>query len=179
MPAAKTWTPEMDAVLIKYLKLETREQIAERLGKTRSAVTGRVDRLGLSGTVAPGTAKKWTDDEVQFLKDNLSEMTMTEMARDLGRGLSAVSKKMEALGIRPVRRIQQSAQLYHAPKKSKPVVEIPPTARPWLTRMRGECKYPYGPRGNVLSCCAPEWMGSGYCESHAALCGGYIRKVAA
>lgn len=178
MPAAKTWTPEMDAVLIKYLKLETREQIAIRLGKSKGAVTGRVDRLGLAGTVVPGSAKKWSDEEVQFLRESLSSMTLTEMARQLGRGLSSVSKKMEALGIRPPRRIQQSAQLYHLPKKSKPVIVAPDTARPWLTRLRGECKYPYGPRGAVMSCCAPEWMESGYCESHAALCGGYRRKAA-
>lgn len=46
---------------------------------------------------------------------------------------------------------------------------IPLTARPWLTRERGECVYPYGPRGEIHSCCQPVWNETGYCENHYAV----------
>jgi len=55
---------------------------------------------------------------------------------------------------------------------------IPDFARPWLTRALGECAYPYGPRGQVHSCCKPVFGVSQWCESHHALC-TTERKVAA
>jgi len=60
------------------------------------------------------------------------------------------------------------------PKARKGPVEDPQTipdfARPWLTRALGECAYPYGPRGQVHSCCKPVFGVSQWCESHHALC---------
>jgi len=55
---------------------------------------------------------------------------------------------------------------------------IPDFARPWLTRSMGECSYPYGPRGNIHSCCKPVFGVSQWCESHHALC-TTERKIAA
>lgn len=44
-----------------------------------------------------------------------------------------------------------------------------PNARPWMERGFGECKFPLGERGEILSCCNPVSRG-GYCEGHAAVC---------
>jgi hypothetical protein len=172
------WTPEMDAILRRYIHTEKREDIGARLGMSKAAVISRAKRIGLGGKTAPGTARPWDDEEITFMRENVSAMSMTQIGKELGRSISAVSRKLEALGIKPAVRVGPQFVVYHAPRKAKPVIEIPATARPWLTRLRGECKYPYGPRGAVMSCCAPEWMESGYCENHAALCGGYRRKAA-
>lgn len=55
---------------------------------------------------------------------------------------------------------------------------IPEFARPWLSRVHGECSYPYGPRGQIHSCCKPVFGVSQWCESHHALC-TTDRKIAA
>ena len=58
------------------------------------------------------------------------------------------------------------------PKVAPPKPEaVPATARPWLTRLEGECRAPIGePNADMLMCCAPAGHGTGgdYCEGHAA-----------
>lgn len=47
---------------------------------------------------------------------------------------------------------------------------MPLTARPWLTRQPGECAFPFGERGSVMSCCAP--TEETYCPAHRKAMGG-------
>lgn len=47
--------------------------------------------------------------------------------------------------------------------------ETPATARPWLTRKKGECRWPLGePSADMLMCCARAGHGpdGDYCEPH-------------
>lgn len=44
-------------------------------------------------------------------------------------------------------------------------------AKPWQERTFGECAYPLGERGEILSCCAP--TEEAYCRDHRRLMGGY------
>lgn len=173
---ARKWTPDMDAIIRRYIGVEDRDKIAARLNTTKSAVNGRVKRLNLN-IRAPYVARQWTQEEVSYLRENVDSMSMTQMGLELDRSTSAVSRKLEALGIRPERPVKGSAT-YLAPKKTKAPEIVPLTARPWLTRTNRECKYLYGERHAYLACCASVWMETGYCEAHAALCGGY-RRVAA
>lgn len=76
----------------------------------------------------------------------------------------------------------QRAGTTRGPKARKGPAEdpqvIPDFARPWLTRALSECSYPYGPRGNIHSCCKPVFGVSQWCESHHALC-TVERRIAA
>lgn len=72
--------------------------------------------------------------------------------------LAAMARKGTTLGPRA-----------KAGPKEEPNI-IPDFARPWLTRALGECSYPYGPRGNIHSCCKPVFGVSQWCEAHTALC---------
>lgn len=47
---------------------------------------------------------------------------------------------------------------------------VPATARPWLSRLPGECAFPFGERAAVFSCCAP--TEETYCPAHRAVMGG-------
>lgn len=167
------WTPELDEVLAIYADKETREQIAKRVGMTKGAVIGRMRRLGLTG-LSPMAPKPWTQYEDDYLRENVGKMTQADMGRELGRESSSISIRLKKLGLR----LDRAPTTYLTPKKAKAPEVVPLTARPWLTRTNRECKYLYGERHAYLACCAPVWMETGYCEAHAALCGGY-RRVAA
>lgn len=174
----RKWTPEMDAILRRYIDTESRDKIAARLGMgmTARAVIGRSHRLNIQPR-SSNVSRQWTDEEVNYLRANLDTMSMGAMGRKLDRSTSAVSLKLTALGIKPAQPVRPQVS-YLTPKKTKATEVIPLTARPWLTRTNRECKYLYGERHAYLACCAPVWMETGHCETHAALCGGY-RRVAA
>lgn len=170
---ARKWTPEMDAILERFAEKESREQIGKRLNMSKGAVIGRMRRLGLTG-LSPEAPKPWSEEEDAFLRENVGSMTQADMGRELNREASSISLRLKKLGLR----LERTPPVYLTPKKAKAVEVVPLTARPWLTRTNRECKYLYGERHAYLACCAPVWMETGMCESHAALCGGY-KKVAA
>ena len=170
----RKWTPEMEAIVRRYLHSETREQIGKRLGVSKASVISFVKRMDMIG-LSPHVPKPWTEDEDTFLRDNVGSMSQADMGRELGRDSSSVSRRLDKLNIKIVRLVTT----YVAPKAVKPSQVIPLTARPWLTRTSRECKYLYGQRHAYLACCAPVWGDTGHCESHAALCGGYKKVMAA
>lgn len=186
-PQKITWTPERTATLLKMIKTSTYDQIAKATGVSRNNVASKAGRMGLK---RPTLETSFTAEDQAYIMDNYQDMSMTDIAKELGRTTGWMSGKFKQLGIAPsgkrkvpVRTFVKPkavATTYATPKNTmKTVTETPPdTARPWLTRLRGECTYPYGERGNIHSCCAPVWRGTGMCEDHAALCGGY-QKVAA
>lgn len=53
---------------------------------------------------------------------------------------------------------------------SVPIIADVSNARPWLERERGQCAFPLGLRGAVMSCCAP--TEETYCPSHRKAMGG-------
>lgn len=61
------------------------------------------------------------------------------------------------------------------PYKPEPILADVTNARPWLTREKGECAFPLGERGAILSCCAP--TEGTYCPAHRQAMGG-VQKPA-
>lgn len=115
-------------------------EIGRRLGMTRMKVQSKAARMKLPMNRGTPVVRK---------KANRSYDTVAAAAR---------ARKGTTMKPRP----------QAGPKEESNV--IPLTARPWLSRQRGECAYPYGPRGQIHSCCKPVWSEGIYCESHAALC---------
>lgn len=175
-PRQLKWTPEMDAMIKRYINVLTRGEIAKKIGKgaTAAAVISRAARLNLQG-VSPQAPQQWTQDEDLFLREHVGTMSQKEMGEELGRDPSSVSRRLDKLNLK----VERSVVTYIAPKAVKPSQVIPLTARPWLTRTSRECKYLYGHRHAYLACCEPVWGETGHCEEHAALCGGYKKVMAA
>lgn len=173
-PKQRKWTPEMEAVVRRYIHTETREEIGKRLGVSKASVISFVKRMNMVG-LSPDVPRPWTEEEDAYIRANVGKVTQRDMAEELGRIRSSVFRRVEKLGLKSVR---AAPVTYIAPRaRPKPVEEMPLTARPWIEFRKGECKYPYGERFNYLACCAPVWKEGNYCEAHAALCGGY-KKVA-
>ena len=70
------------------------EQLAQRLGRTRSAVQIRVVTLKLECKV-----DKWTEDDIDYLKKNYLQMTYQQIGQKIGRTWTAVAAKAEKMGI--------------------------------------------------------------------------------
>ena len=159
-----TWT-DARVALISRLWAEgvSASGIAEALGEvSRSAVLGKLHRLGLLGSRVPASAPRRYEARAQ--------------ASAAAHGLAPQTPATQV--VRPA-----AAQIAAPPRASAP--PTPPSSpwreaafkplagtapRPWLTREPGECAFPVGGEGEAtVSCCAPTRRGSAYCTAHHAI----------
>lgn len=86
------WKPEEDQYLSTWYGEIGAQEIANKLGRSKSVVYARATRLGLKGRVI-----SWTDQEVSFLKKNYVNVGARESARKLHRTIQAVHAKAREL----------------------------------------------------------------------------------
>jgi GcrA cell cycle regulator len=143
------WTAERKAELRKlWIAGQSASQIAKHLKVTRNAVIGKVHRLGMSGRAAASAP------------DRLARVP--KVKRDVVRSTNQAKGAI-------VRKQRQDDVPAPAPKvdlQPIPLTVESPNARPWMERRGGECKWPLGERGAIMSCCNPIWRRD-YCEGHA------------
>lgn len=191
------WTEQEDAILVREAALKKTSTeigaiIKAQTGKTRTrdAIIARAHRIkiALYGTKPYSV---WDDPaRTEFLRElwkrGLSQNVMAaQMTAKFGEKFSigAIASKGASSGIAKEFNRQKIANLSRPisrpkpapkPRVVKPVPQAVPvdtsSARPWLTRLRGECKYPLGEAGDIHSCCAPVFGNTGYCQAHAAIC---------
>ena len=82
-----------------------------------------------------------------------------EAAKKVARALNVVLK-------RPVYKLPVEPKASDRPQ----IVADVSNARPWLERAFGQCAFPIGERGAVMSCCAP--TEETYCALHRQIMGG-------
>lgn len=183
---AYTWHPERIEQLRK-LKAEgkTDVEIGSVMGLHEKSVekARRRFKIGSLRSTGQNPSRQWSEAEVkQMLTLWNSGVKPLEIGKRMGRTRMQIEGKATRLGLARVNVPKVVRPLSPKPEGKKvvrlrPVAGpkedlsvIPLTARPWLTRERGECNFPYGQRGNIHSCCAPVWNETTYCESHFALC---------
>jgi hypothetical protein len=121
-------------------------RISAKFGKkvTRNAVIGKAHRLGLAH---------------EFPRDGNKDR---EAARV--RGKMAAREKAAKRDRRHLERAEAA----------KPILADVSYARPWMERANGQCAFPLGERGSVMSCCFP--TDETYCAAHRQAMGG-LRKA--
>lgn len=159
------WPVEAVAMLKKlYAKGLTHGQIARKLpnAPTRNAVIGKAKRLidlGLMQHRGGNEAAARHAIRASTLRTKPHEKS--SFGRNLLRDTRAAAKPPNNHDDTP-----------RPPKAPPPPKEaVPATARPWLTRLEGECRAPIGePTADMLMCCARAGYGTNgdYCERHAA-----------
>lgn len=179
-PVVIKWTPDRIKEASAMMSTHSYTDIGAHFGVSKNSVASMAKRYGFKGTFKK--VDVLDADEQQYMLDNYLTKSVRDIGAHLGRSGSTVAKRLKAMGLNQPRSRARTVTVFAKPRtitrpEAAPEI-IPDTARPWLTRLKGECNYPYGERGNIHSCCAPVWRGTQMCESHAALCGGYI-KVAA
>lgn len=104
-----------------------------------------------------------TEEAIRTICDLWAKRSSVEIALILGTSAQVVRHRARIMGLKRTVDVRPSRK--RLPTKSVND-EIPPFARPWLTRQSGECPFAYGLKGNIHSCCRPKAPGRGYCAEH-------------
>lgn len=86
------WTQEETSFLQKNAKLGYKE-IAQRLGKSYVAVKTKAQRINVK------VNRLWTEEEVNYIKENIGKKLQKEIAADLHRDFSSLTIKVLRLGL--------------------------------------------------------------------------------
>lgn len=90
---------EKDVAFLKNNAINmSNKQLAKALNRNIGSITAKLSELQL-GERENITHKKWTEDEVNFLKNNASNMTNKELAKALNRSVGSVSLKVSTMNI--------------------------------------------------------------------------------
>lgn len=97
----KKWSKEEDEFLIKNNSIE-RKIVAEQLKRSLSSVCGRYRYLGLKRprTLINETQTEWTEEEIEFIKNNYKTYSYKEIGEKINRTKSAVQNKIRKLGLK-------------------------------------------------------------------------------
>lgn len=96
------WSQQEDDFLIKNIDHLPIRTIAQQLGRTLGSAKCRQFKLNLhqpKREYVNNQPSAYTDEEIQYLKDNWATKWVPEMAAHLGRTQDAVKKKGNALGL--------------------------------------------------------------------------------
>lgn len=103
-PSNKWTDKEIQFIQDHNDSMSTRE-IAEALGRSYSATNKRMSILGIKKNIGgngsqfhPGN--KWTEVEVDYLRENYSKMTNKRIAYELGKTSEAVRAKARSLNLK-------------------------------------------------------------------------------
>jgi hypothetical protein len=186
MPGKTLWPPERLERLRKLFidQRMSASACAESMGNglTRSAVLGVVDRQGWERP--KDIREPWPEERVERLRVLYIEKGMSagacakemgDVSRSAVIGIAvrrgwARSQEVTSQNNRRAGQIGQgtrAAALKPIVRANWGVFEQPSaTARPWITRVFGECAFPVGGEGaDTLSCCAGTG-GESYCAHH-------------
>lgn len=140
-----------------YRRGEPYSVIGARTGHSRNAAIGKAQRL---------VEAKLLEPRREGIFKN--ESTKSQAARQI-RAISAAQRRAWAAAKPP----NNHDDTPRPPKVKADLTggEAPPTARPWLTRRKSECRWPIGEPGyDMLMCCARAGHGPDgeYCATHHA-----------
>lgn len=95
----KSWTIKELEFLQKNVIKMTNQQLADALGRNISSVATKIVELDLSSQIREsGGRRRWTQEELDFMKENAYELTNKQIAKKLNRSLGSVALKMCDLG---------------------------------------------------------------------------------
>jgi hypothetical protein len=94
----RAWTPEEIEFLKKHYGKMSKENIAERLGRSIHSIAGKAVNLNLTRDKEP----TWTEDEVDFMRENWGRLTPEQIGSRLNRSLNAINVKSKRLKLGPI-----------------------------------------------------------------------------
>ena len=92
----RKWSQKEVELLKKLNYSQSRQEIAEKLGRSLATVSQKAIRLGLKKK----EMMRWTDKEIETIKQLYSRVTASEIARELDRSAQSVRQKAHRLGFK-------------------------------------------------------------------------------
>ncbi len=93
MGACKSWTPEeIEALKNAQRSRQTRAQLANQLGRSKSSISYALHKLGL-------TVRNWTSAEVEYLEESWGEISIPGIAKHLNRNVNSIKQKAQEHGL--------------------------------------------------------------------------------
>lgn len=132
------WTKEeIDILIENYPKKPMIEVMNLLPNRSRTSILGQARMQKLKSYFYLN--RIYTDDEVNYLKENYSVKSYEEMSIDLGRTISAIKQRMIILGLRKPTEIANYKNLYNY---------IRQRIVPWRNNIREKCNYTCAVTGN-------------------------------
>lgn len=78
----------------------TAEQIAKHLGRTRAAIAGKAEKLGLKKDLRCPSGEKWTPEQDQYIRDHWQELGDEEIAAAVGHPVPSTHARRLRLGLK-------------------------------------------------------------------------------
>lgn len=94
------WSKEEVAFIKENYKSMTYKEMSIRLNRPQVSVEQKARKIGIQKSVEINSVN-YTEEDIQYLKDNVSSKTYSEMARVLGRTPERIRNKCQQLGIIP------------------------------------------------------------------------------
>ena len=91
----RRWTEEELNTLRELSETETNKTIAEVLNRSVAEVNKHARKLGIKLLLK----KRWTNEQIDYLRENLNKIPFTKLINDLGHDFYDVLKKIEELGL--------------------------------------------------------------------------------
>lgn len=91
----RRWTEEDINTLKELSKTETNKAIAIKLNRSVAEVNKHARKLGIKVLFK----KRWTNEQIAYLRDNLNKIPFTKLINDLDHDFYDVLKKIEELGL--------------------------------------------------------------------------------
>ncbi len=93
----RRWSEAEDALLRELAGSTDRKEIAQRLGRSRQAVTDRADRLGVM--CGDDKLRRWQPEEDNILRSLWKQASVAELAAQLGRTVLGVRHRLQKLDL--------------------------------------------------------------------------------
>jgi len=98
-----SWSKEEEQLLLDKFRSESIQELEKLLGRSRAAIHVKVGKLREAGYVEELPMKKepFSEDELEYIRDNYNTMTNIEIGKRLGRATSYITTKAQELGLKP------------------------------------------------------------------------------
>lgn len=137
------WEPHEEAFLVRNHEIMTRDDMAVVLGRTRQAVTNKLQRLGIKSPYH----KVWSEDEDEALRRGVREgASRASLARLLNVSDGQVDRRIDRLGLHRTVAAHKSIAKDCTEAGPKVVAEVSAEGRPKVklveVRPKNGCKRP-------------------------------------
>ena len=137
------WTDEEINILIENYSTKPMSDVMRLLpNRSKTSILGQARMQNLKSYFYLN--RSYTDDEINYLKENYDSKSYEEMGAELGRTISAIKQRMIILGLHKHTEIANYKSLYHY---------IRQRIVPWRNSVREKCNYTCevtGVRSNII-----------------------------